>query len=326
MSAASTWHILGAGALGGLLAARLQLAGAAPMLILRDDATAAAARTAGITLFDGTTATTSPVSVATLTELNLCSPARLQGPVNRLILCTKAHHSLTALRSLGDQLSPTAHVLLMQNGMGVREQLLAQWPELTILHGVTTEAAWRRGRFEIVHAAHGQTLLAGVGTVTAGQHAVLEQLASLFNRAGIAAQVVADCRPALWEKLVVNSVINPLTALHRCRNGELADIPGVAEQVRALCEEAAAVAQASGVPLQTAALEARVLQVRDATAANRSSMLQDVLAGRTTEIDFINGYIVREAERYGLVVPVQRGMWQAVAALTRAVDATDSAP
>lgn len=323
MSAEPPWHILGAGALGCLIATRMLLAGAAPTLILRNDEALAEARATGITLDpalpDAPPHHPPPVpdrsGAIRIDTLALQTAARLDTPLERVLLCTKAPQSVEALASVSAWLTPSTHVILLQNGMGVSEQLCARWPDLTVLHGITTEGAWRKQRFHIVHAARGETLLGGSGALAPMTRAVLESLARTLSDAGLSTRVTADCRPALWEKLTVNSVLNPLTALHRCRNGETASIPGVAATIHALCNEAAAVAQACGVTVTAAALEARVLQIRAATALNRSSMLQDVLARRATEIDFINGYIVREAARHRIAVPVQEAMWRAVTAL-----------
>ncbi|MCB9487896.1 MAG: hypothetical protein H6684_04100 [Deltaproteobacteria bacterium] len=111
-------------------------------------------------------------------------------------------------------------------------------------------------------------------------------------------------RPArlLWEKLVINAAINPVTAMLRVRNGEIATNPDARTLALAAASEAVDVARALGVALDKGAMLARVIQVAEATAANRSSMLADVEAGRRTEIDAINGAVVREAARLGIEV------------------------
>jgi len=111
---------------------------------------------------------------------------------------------------------------------------------------------------------------------------------------------------ALWMKLAVNSVINPLTALHRCRNGELVTRADLAARVAPLCEEVARICAAGGFAGVAAALPETVAAVIAGTSGNRSSMLQDVEAGRPTEIDYINGYLLQVAEGHGIEAPCNR--------------------
>jgi 2-dehydropantoate 2-reductase len=118
-------------------------------------------------------------------------------------------------------------------------------------------------------------------------------------------------------KLAVNSAINPLTALHQCRNGELLQLPDIAAQVAQLCAELSRVAASAGQALAPATLAAAVFAVIRDTAANRSSMLQDLSQRRRSEIDFINGYIVQCARRAQLACPAHAALWQAVKARER---------
>jgi 2-dehydropantoate 2-reductase len=116
----------------------------------------------------------------------------------------------------------------------------------------------------------------------------------------------------LWQKLAVNCVINPLTALHRCPNGELNNDPERSSQVAALCREVREIACAAGMAAAVADLHQIVTQVISSTATNRSSMLQDVLAGRPTEIDYINGYLVKIADAQHLEASMNRRLLSAL--------------
>jgi 2-dehydropantoate 2-reductase len=118
----------------------------------------------------------------------------------------------------------------------------------------------------------------------------------------------------LWNKLIVNVGLNALTALLRVPNGVVASVPAVRELAAQLVAEAAAVAAARGTPVAGDPL-AQVLAVAEATAANRSSMLQDVLRGSPTEIHTINGAVVREGERLGIATPVNRMVLELVQAV-----------
>ena len=144
------------------------------------------------------------------------------------------------------------------------------------------------------------------------------RLADLFIACGLPAEMSDDLDALVWGKLIVNAGINALTALLRVPNGALATTP----EARALAEQAAceavAVAQARGVRLREPDPVAHVLAVAQATGANRSSMLQDVLRGSPSEIATINGAIVREGRRLGVPTPVN----DLLTALVQALDAT----
>lgn len=295
------WFILGAGAIGGLFAAALHRAGRDVTLLLRDAETLAQWRRGGGLALERDGAV-EHIALPALT------PDQAAGPVARVLVCTKAHHTAAALAAIGHALAPDAVLVLLQNGMGVREQLQPQWPQAAILHALTTEGAYRRGRFDIVHAGRGSTV---IGAVEPERTALAARIAEELE-CELAPAPVADIGARLWQKLAVNSVINPLTALQRCRNGELLELPGIEGEVAVLCAELATVAAAAGETLQPDALAATVFAVMRATAANRSSMLQDLDHRRRTEIDFINGYVVREAQRLRLPCPAHAALLAAV--------------
>ncbi|HXH04441.1 MAG TPA: 2-dehydropantoate 2-reductase, partial [Candidatus Competibacteraceae bacterium] len=112
-----------------------------------------------------------------------------------------------------------------------------------------------------------------------------------------------DIKTRLWHKLAINCAINPLTALLGCRNGELLDLPGERRVLRIICEEAAQVMAAEGIIGDAEELYARVCIIIEATADNYSSMLQDLRAGRSTEIDYLNGYLLRQGAAHGIPLP-----------------------
>ncbi|HEY7775104.1 MAG TPA: ketopantoate reductase C-terminal domain-containing protein, partial [Kineobactrum sp.] len=124
-----------------------------------------------------------------------------------------------------------------------------------------------------------------------------------------------DIHQALWRKLAINCAINPLAALHRCRNGELAANAALAHEVESLCTEIKTIGIAAGQAAAVEQLQAQVAAVIAGTADNRSSMLQDVVAGRETEIDYLCGYLVRVADQLGLRAPRNEAMLRAVQAL-----------
>lgn len=295
------WQIVGAGSLGCLFAAYLRRADIDVRLVLRDEISFALwQRSTGITLQrDGTQETL---------VLPALSAKQVRGPLQKLLICTKAHQTLDAVTALRNAIAPDAVLILLQNGMGVREQLVRLLPSATILHALSTEGAYQIARFHIVHAGRGSTV---IGATCPAQQP--------WARAGAQAlqcelnlQAVDNIDQRLWQKLAVNSVINPLTALFGCRNGELLAVAGIDATLRALCDELVAVADAAGQRLIKHDLMAAIRQVAQITAHNKSSMLQDIEQQRSTEIDFINGYIVRLADQHGIACTAHRALLEAI--------------
>lgn len=206
--------------------------------------------------------------------------------------------------------SPGTLVVTLQNGVGNREALASVLGSARVGQGVTALGATLLAPGQVRHAGQGATVFA-----RAPDPAAMAALAALFNACGLPAELSDDLDALVWSKVVVNAGINALTALLRVPNRALATVP----QARALLEqavaEAAAVAQAHGVALQTDEAQARVLAVAEATGANRSSMLQDVLRGSPSEIATINGAVVREGQRLGIPTPVNALLTALVAAL-----------
>ena len=156
--------------------------------------------------------------------------------------------------------------------------------------------------------------------VTPGALAAVVQV---FQQAGLDCRAVPDILAVLWNKLLINAGINPVTALTRLPNGRLPDVPEAWQVVAAAVQEAFAVAQALGLNPAADPLS-RVRQVCRATAANRSSMLQDVLARRPTEIAAINGQIVAHGHRLQVPTPVNALLTHLVQALESDFPAEDS--
>jgi len=228
-------------------------------------------------------------------ELPVSTPAD-SGHISHLLVTTKAPDVCPAVLSLRHRLDGASQVLLLANGLGFAEELRRELPLPAYFSGTTTEGAYRVGARHVHHA--------GAGLTRIGRQGVNEPPAwfSEWSEAVRPSLWDAQIDGALWLKLAINCAINPLTALHRCLNGELAE-PRFAPAVGELVEEIMRVSAAAGFAAVTADLPAQVATVIRATANNRSSMLQDVLAGRHTEIDYITGYLLRVAGRHGIEAP-----------------------
>lgn len=172
-----------------------------------------------------------------------------------------------------------------------------------LLLGVTTHAA-RHDDDAIVHVASGITHIGPAKHPYRNGHnltAILHQAMPVIWHENI--------YPAAWSKLAVNCVINPLTALKGCRNGDLRHYPG---EVAAICQEVAAVMACEGIPVSAENLLADINKIIASTAENISSMLQDIRMQRRTEIDYISGFLLKRAQAHGLAVPVNSHLYAQV--------------
>ncbi|PSQ32932.1 2-dehydropantoate 2-reductase [Halobacteriales archaeon SW_12_69_24] len=193
--------------------------------------------------------------------------------------------------------------LSLQNGMG-NEAVLADRLDPTVLAGTCTYGA--------VLEEPGRVRCSGVGEVVLGARdggpsTAADRAGAAFDAAGLETTVAADIPRRLWEKLAVNAGINATTALARVENGALVDGAGKDVAVAA-AREVGRVADAEGVDLSPAGAAAAVERVAAATAANTSSMRQDVEAGSRTEVDAIGGYVCERADEHGVDVPINETM------------------
>jgi len=234
------------------------------------------------------------------------NPAECKGTRFAIVL-VKAWQTERAARQLSGCLSEGGVVLTLQNGLG-NDTILAWTLGLPrVSRGVTTLGA--------TLLSPGLVCLGGDGPVSLESHPRLPPVAEMLHRAGFVVNVVESVQALVWGKLVVSSAINPLTALLRVKNGELLENPSARALMGNLARETAEVAKALGVALPFPGPELAAEEVAQRTAENQSSMLQDVLRGAPTEIDAINGAVVRLAEEKNIQVPVNRTVWSLVKAI-----------
>ena len=219
-----------------------------------------------------------------------------------LLVTLKAWQVSDAVLPLTKLLPATSPVLLIHNGMGTLEELKrVQHP---LLMGVTTHAARRDGSV-ITHVANGIT---HIGPAKPG----VNDYSDLAERLHAALPDVAwhnDINASCWKKLAVNCVINPLTALLDCPNGELRYHH---EHIEMICQEVALVMVREGYHTSAESLYDFATEVIESTADNISSMLQDIRMQRHTEIDYITGYLLRRARAHGLTLPENSRLYERV--------------
>ncbi|HEY0380882.1 MAG TPA: 2-dehydropantoate 2-reductase [Candidatus Elarobacter sp.] len=225
-----------------------------------------------------------------------------------LIVAVKAYSTAEALAPLRGVLGSHTLVATVQNGIDNAAVARAALPNARVIAGSTQQGVIRLGDSRVRSVNRGTTIFARDDAASPTS----DDLAEAFIAAGLDARVGDDVELLLWRKLMIVAVINPLGALTGRTNGAVTADPELVAIARDLCAEAAAVARAEGVdpgePWDAVAAASQ------ATAANRNSMLQDIDAGRPTEIDAISGAIVRRARAHGIPVPMTETMLHLVRA------------
>ena len=270
------WHILGVGSIGGLFAHRLNAGGADVRLLIRD----ATESHRQLTL------ATEPAPAVHLFD---CESVDESAEIEHLLITTKSWGAHDAVKRIQHRLTERTVVVAMMNGMQHVDDLKPLIPETQLFLASTTAGCHQSGD-TWVPAGTGKTI---IGTDT-------EQAAPPWL--GCWQQGVpnlawrADMTERLIEKVAINCCINPLTAVHRVRNGELLS-ETYRDQVAKVIDEVSSVLDDLGYPTLSIELRQRVHEVITDTANNRSSMLNDVMAGRRTEADAIVGWLLRQTKR-----------------------------
>jgi 2-dehydropantoate 2-reductase len=293
--------IVGSGSMACLFAARLSAAGVAVTMLAGWPAGLEALRRDGVTVVEADGSERSyPVEVT-------ADPVDCTGARFALVL-VKSWQTERAALQLEDCLAAGGVALTLQNGLGNREKLAEHLGGQRVALGVTTFGANLIGP--------GRVRPAGDGVISLGAHPLMDRMAVILRSCGFPVEMSPDPSGLLWGKLVINAAINPITALLGITNGELLERPSARALLASVAQEVAAVAAAHGVRLPYPDPVEAVEVIAQRTAANRSSMLQDVTRGAPTEIDAICGAIVDAGERTGVPTPVNRTLGQLVKALS----------
>lgn len=298
--------IVGTGALACLYAARLSAAGAPVRMLGSWKEGLAALRLYGVTLVG-------PHGKQQSYPVQVCDNPAKYPPVKYALVLVKAWGTERAAGMLTACLAEDGLALTLQNGLGNYEALASALGQERAAQGVTTGGA--------TLLSSGRVRPAGEGLVSLGAHPRLAPLAEMLRQAGFNLEVLYDVASLVWGKLAVNAAINPLTALLAMDNGGVISRYSARQLSADLANEVAAVAAARGITLPYDDPAARAARVAEDTAANHSSMLQDVQRGAPTEIEAINGAVVRAGREAGVPTPVNYSMWLLVRALVEGYSA-----
>ncbi|MCL4869570.1 MAG: 2-dehydropantoate 2-reductase [Anaerolineae bacterium] len=293
--------IVGVGAMACLMAARLY-GQAEVWLVGHWPAQIAALQAGGLTWLEMESA---PQQSRTIpVTLFAAAPDTPLPPADLALVLVKSTQTDAAAATLARCLTPNGLAVTLQNGLGNVARLAAVLGQERVTGGSSTQGAIIVRPGVAQHTGNGPTYLPDqTGT---------RPLAALFNQAGMPTYLQENLDSLIWGKLIINAGINPLTALLRQPNGFLAHNDTARLLLARVVTEAAAVAQANGIPLPYPDPIAQTLEVARVTAANYSSMLQDVQRGATTEIEAITGAIIYHGQRSQTLTPLNTILYQLI--------------
>jgi len=301
--------IVGAGAVGSFYGAMLARAGHKVTLIGRAPHVQAIAERGLHLHMNGQT---HAVSLAASTDLAAVAGADL------VLFCVKSPDTDAVSRQLAPLLKPDALVMSLQNGVDNADTLACNLTQAVVPVAVYV-ATSMPGPGEVHHHGQGHLVMGPINAAAAADAALMSRLQSvvnLFASAEVPVRVSPDVFGELWRKLIVNCAYNAVSGLTRQPYGRMAELPAIVDLQRAVVREVVAVAQAAGQTIDLDASIAAVAAIATAMPGQRSSTAQDMARGRPTEIDHLNGFVVRRGAELGVPTPVN----QALHALVKLVD------
>lgn len=223
------------------------------------------------------------------------------GPCDLVIVCVKSYDSEAAIKNARGLIKDDTIVLTLQNGINNIQTLSEIAGAEKVVGGVTSHGATLLDAGVIRHAGKGETIIGKADGKILG---AVRNISNLLNKAGFETKISKDINSLIWSKLIINVGINALTAITRLNNGRLIEYDGTKEIMRCAVLEAVKVAKKKRIKLIYDDPVQKTENVCEATKGNISSMLQDILRGKRTEIDYINGAIVRQGRNLGIPTPV----------------------
>jgi len=246
------------------------------------------------------------IKIEGLTTLNIPDPKVTTDPEevkdsDFWFVCVKSYDTKNVIKNISDHVSSNAFVVSLQNGAGNVELLSEKLGQRRVLAAVTNMGSTLLKEGLVRHAGEGDTVL---GRLDGAIGVELKDLRELFLRSKAPVKVSKDVKAILWSKLVLNVGINALSAITRLNNGRLIQFEGARQILKEAITEAVKVAKRKRIKLIYDDALAKAESLCEATENNISSMLQDVLNKKKTEIDFLNGAIVRQGDNLGVKTPV----------------------
>jgi 2-dehydropantoate 2-reductase len=292
--------VVGAGAMGSIFGARFHQAEHETVLVDVAQSLVDTINADGVTVVRGDDETVTRVPATT-------DPAAV-GPVDIVVFFTKCYHTSSAAEGARPLVGPDTVIASLQNGWGNGDVLAAAYPPEQVVVGVTYNSGLLQGPGRVLHPAEQPTL---VGSFSDGGDGAA-RLAEALESAGLTTTVASPVRPEIWKKLILNAATLPASALTGMTAGALGTSKDMLDLVSETTREAVAVAQALGYDIDFDERIGTILGLVEKAGPTKASMLQDVEAGRRTEIDVINGAVVKAADEVGVAVPINRALMQLI--------------
>jgi 2-dehydropantoate 2-reductase len=295
--------VLGAGAMGSIFGARFAQGGHDTVLVDVAAPLVEKVNADGVTIVRGDEETVTHVPAT-------AEPASV-GSVDVVVCCVKCYHTRSAAELARPLVGADTVVASLQNGWGNGDALAEVYPPEQIVVGVTYNSGTVLEPGRVAHPGVGPTT---IGPFAGDSLAGAERLASALADGQLEAHVVTPIRPEIWKKLILNAATLPTAALAGMNAGALTAQSDMHELVSVTAREATAVARALGYDIDAEERVEYIHGLLERAGPARGSMLQDFEAGRRTEIDVINGAVVRAGDEQGVPVPVNRAFVQLVRA------------
>ena len=320
--------VVGAGALGCLFGGMLARAGA-PVTLIGRATHVSAIRRSGLVL--ESRAGTEAIALTATEDVAAVRGAAL------VLLCVKSTDTAAAAGAMASHLAADAIVLSLQNGVDNVERIRAQIGDQIgnlagnqignrVLPGLVYAGAEMAAPGHVRHTGDGDVVIGQLKAYArqdgveqdGSDRALLAAIASLFAGAGVPVRISGAIEVDLWTKLTMNCAYNAISALGGARYGEMMTLPEIRATMQAAAREVVAVAAANGIRLADDIVDA-VMKLADRIPVTMSSTAQDIRRGRRTEIDHLNGYVVREGDARGVAVPVNRTLHALIKLLERSI-------
>jgi 2-dehydropantoate 2-reductase len=301
-----TVAVVGGGAMGGVWAAAISATGRPVVVIDAAPAVVEAINTSGLIVESARGTQTAHVRATT-------RPAEV-GPVDVIFFFVKAQHTAQAADQAAPLIGPETTAVSLQNGWGNADVLAQRIPPQQLVIGVSYHSATVLAPGHIAHTGTGPTFVGPYADAALGR---ADAVYSLLQSTGIEVTLTPDIRTEIWKKLILNSATLATSALTGLRAGNLDQGTRMRELIDALAAESVAVARAQGYEIDLDERLQRIHSILAGAGNGKASMLQDVEQHRKTEIEVINGAIVRAAERCGIPVPFNRAMVALIDGLER---------
>ncbi len=250
-------------------------------------------------------------------SIDITANAKDIGFSDLVVIAVKSYDTEDAIKRAKPLLGDNTMVMTLQNGVGNVQILEDVVGEERVIGGITNQGANVKDWGHIIHAGRAETTIGKKDKKVLGP---IRDIARVLNKAGFPTKVSKDINSIIWSKLIINTGINALTALTRLNNGRLLEFDGTRAVMKRAVAEAVKVAKRKRVKLIYDDPMQKVEFVCKATAKNVSSMLQDVLKKKRTEIDFINGAIVRHGANCSIPTPANEMLTNLVKSVEESYD------